>query len=84
MERATEGWRGSGKVGKGLGWLERPVSVEESQGVFRWAGGLKRVRKCWRGPGSVIEFERTRQGWRGSGWGEEERNSERGGEARES
>ena len=35
VERASKGWILLGKVGKGLGWLERPESVEEGQGVYR-------------------------------------------------
>ena len=83
VERVTEGWSGSVKVGNGLEGLVRPGSVKGSQ------GGLERVREWWRGTGSMERarkylrnpgrdgegqggmeriMERAREGWKGLGW----------------
>ena len=71
MGRATKGWKGSGRVGKDQGWLEKLGRVGEIECVVDGQGGLKRIRECWRGSRSVKEghgeVEKTREDLRGPG-----------------
>ena len=56
MERASETWRGPGRVGECGKW-SRGGRVIKGQGVFE----IVRARKSWRETGSVVDGQGERQ-----------------------
>ena len=57
LVRASEGWRGLGRVGKGQGGLKSVGNGQGRGGVIKGQGVLQRARKSLREPESVVDVQ---------------------------